>query len=83
MQTLGIFNLSFKNLRLDGLVCGSHKWLNAPVGVAFLILKKELISKVKPLSIGSGTYGTCDDPSDFACEPKQTPQNLKPVQNKY
>lgn len=70
MQSLGMHTLSFKKLKIDGLVCGSHKWLNGPVGVAFLVLKKELIQKIQPLSIGSGTYGTCDDPSDFACEPK-------------
>lgn len=41
-QGLGIELLSMKQLNLAGLASGSHKWLNAPVGVGFLAIKKEL-----------------------------------------
>jgi len=44
----------------------------SPVGVGFLILKKELLGKLKPLTIGSSTYGTCDDPSTMTCIPKHS-----------
>lgn len=70
IQGVGVHPISFKKLNIDGLVCGSHKWLNAPVGASFLVTKKELIAKLQPIAIGSGTYGTCDDPSDFTCVPK-------------
>lgn len=78
MQAIGLHPISFKNLKLDGLVCGSHKWLNAAVGVAFLIVKKDLVLRLDPIAIGSGTYGTCDDPSDFACEPKRDASRFEP-----
>ena len=69
-QALGIHSLSFKNLGLDGLACGSHKWLNSPVGLGFLAIKKELAIKMSPIAVGSNTYGDCDDPSALQCFPK-------------
>lgn len=69
-QSLGIHPLSMKNLGLAGVACGSHKWLNAPVGVGFLAIKKELALKMKPIAVGAYTYGDCDDPSALACIPK-------------
>lgn len=46
IQGLGIHPLSFKKLSIDGLVGGSYKWLNSAVGVAFLVLKKRIDSKI-------------------------------------
>lgn len=77
-QALGIHQISFKNLALDGLACGSHKWLNAPVGVGFLALKKELIQNMKPIGIGALTYGECDDPSELECIPKLNATKFEP-----
>lgn len=70
MQGLGIHEFDFKNWGVDAIAGGSHKWLTSPVGVGFLALRKEHLKKFKPLTIGSGTYGTCDDPADLACTPK-------------
>lgn len=78
MQGLGIHDISFKKLNLAGLVGGSHKWLNAAVGVGFLVLRHDLIAKLDPVSVGSGTYGTCDDPSDFMCAPKKDASRFEP-----
>lgn len=69
-QALGIHQLSFKKLSIDGLACGSHKWLNAPVGVGFLSVKKELAVQMNPIGVGALTYGECDDPSILECIPK-------------
>lgn len=62
----------------DAVMGGSHKWLCSPVGVGFLALRKNLISKFNPHTIGMYTYGTCDDPSDFACEPKRDATKFEP-----
>lgn len=70
MQALGIHQLSFKKLSIDGLACGSHKWLNAPVGVGFLAVKKKLAVQMNPIGVGALTYGECDDPSILECIPK-------------
>jgi len=71
MQGLGLHPFDFKSLGLDAVAGGSHKWLTAPVGVGFLAIRKELAKKMQPLLVGAYTYGTCEDPSDLSCEPKQ------------
>ncbi len=82
MQGLGLhqFDLWSKNLNTgpDAIMGGSHKWLVSPVGVGFLAIKNSLILKMKPRNIGAYTYGTCDDPSDFACEPKRDATKFEP-----
>lgn len=70
MQGLGIHPMNFKEWGVDAVAGGSHKWLTSPVGVGFLALKKDRLNQIRPLAIGSSTYGTCDDPSDLECIPK-------------
>jgi cysteine desulfurase/selenocysteine lyase len=78
MQGLGILPYDLWKLGVDALVGGSHKWLTSPVGAGFLALKNEHISKMKPHSFGSMTFGTCDDPSDFECQPKFDATKFEP-----
>lgn len=71
MQGLGVFPINMKKMNLDAVVGGSHKWLNAPVGVGYLALDQHKNSDIRPHNIGAYTFGTCDDPSDLACLPKK------------
>jgi cysteine desulfurase / selenocysteine lyase len=77
-QGLGIHPLSFKDLSIDGLASASHKWLNAPVGVGFLAIKKSLALKMNPIGYGALTYGECDDPSVLECKPKLNALKFEP-----
>ncbi len=77
-QGLGIHPISMKKLNLAGLAGASHKWLNAPVGVGFLAVKKELAVKMHPIAVGATTYGECDDASDLECIPKQNALKFEP-----
>lgn len=70
-QGLGIHPCKLWQWGADAIAGGSHKWLVSPVGVGYLAIRNELSLKMKPRTIGAYTYGTCDDPSDFACEPKR------------
>jgi cysteine desulfurase/selenocysteine lyase len=70
-QGLGIHPCKLWQWGADAVAGGSHKWLVSPVGVGYLAIRNELSLKMKPRNIGAYTYGTCDDPSDFACEPKR------------
>lgn len=78
MQGLGILPFELWNLGVDALVCGSHKWLVSPVGSGFLALRKKWIPQIKPHNYGSMTFGTCDDPSDFECLPKNDATKFEP-----
>jgi cysteine desulfurase/selenocysteine lyase len=78
MQGLGILPFELWSLGVDALVGGSHKWLTSPVGAGYLALKKEHVLKMKPHNFGSMTFGTCDDPSDFECQPKFDATKFEP-----
>lgn len=77
-QGLGIHPCQLWQWGADAIAGGSHKWLVSPVGVGYLAIRKELAVKMKPRTIGAYTYGTCDDPSDFACEPKRDATKFEP-----
>jgi cysteine desulfurase/selenocysteine lyase len=70
IQGMGVRPFHFADLGVDAICGGSHKWLVSPVGVGYLALRKERTHEIRPLMVGSGTYGTCDDPSSLVCEPK-------------
>jgi cysteine desulfurase/selenocysteine lyase len=70
IQGLGALPFHFHQLGIDFACGGSHKWMVSPVGVGFLITRQEHIRKLKPITIGASTYGTCEDPSDLNCQPK-------------
>lgn len=78
IQGFGIHPCEIWNWGADAVMGGSHKWLSSPVGVGFLALRKSHIAKFNPHIIGMYTYGTCDDPSDLACEPKRDALKFEP-----
>ena len=78
IQGFGIHQCDIWAWGADAVMGGSHKWLCSPVGVGFLALRKNLVSQFKPHVIGMYTYGTCDDASDFACEPKRDATKFEP-----
>lgn len=78
IQGFGLHECNVWQWGADAVMGGSHKWLAAPIGVGFLALRQEHIAKFKPHIIGAYTYGTCDDPSDFACEPKKDALKFEP-----
>ncbi|MFA6237833.1 MAG: aminotransferase class V-fold PLP-dependent enzyme [Bacteriovorax sp.] len=71
MQGLGLHPFNMKELGVDAVAGGSHKWLTTPVGVGFLALDTKHISRIKPHNVGAYTFGTCDDPTDLQCTPKK------------
>lgn len=77
MQGAGLYPLSFQKSKASAFAGGSHKWLTSPVGVGYLAVREDLLSKVRPLAIGSSTYGSCDDPSDLTCVPKSTAEKYE------
>lgn len=77
-QGLGIHPCHLWQWGADAVVGGSHKWLVSAVGVGYLAIRNELSLRMKPRLIGAYTYGTCDDPSDFSCEPKRDATKFEP-----
>jgi cysteine desulfurase / selenocysteine lyase len=64
IQGLGVIPFDFKELGVDAVACGSHKWLCGQLGHGFLAVSSELSEKVYPLIQGALTYGTPELPFD-------------------
>ena len=52
IQQLGAFPIDVRQTSLDFLVCGGHKWLNAPFGAGLLYVNKSVRPKLRPPMAG-------------------------------
>lgn len=47
IQQLGTFRLDASQLQGDIIICGGHKWLNAPFGAGFLYVRRKIWDRLK------------------------------------
>jgi selenocysteine lyase/cysteine desulfurase len=52
IQQLGAFPLDVSRTPVDFLVCGGHKWLNAPAGRGFLYVHPRQVERLRPPAWG-------------------------------
>ena len=74
IQQLGAFPIDVQATPVDVLVCGGHKWLNAPFGCGFMYIRKNRMPEMRPPIAG---YLGIDMPGGWG-EYFQTP-SISPV----
>lgn len=52
IQSLGVLPIDVQAMHIDYLAADAHKWMLGPEGAGFMYVRRELIGKTKPLSIG-------------------------------
>lgn len=52
IQTMGVVPIDVKAAKIDFLQAGSHKWMLGPMGAGCLYIRRELIEKLRPTTIG-------------------------------
>ncbi len=52
IQQLGAVPIDVRATPVDFLVCGGHKWLNAPFGCGFLYINREALPQLRPPMAG-------------------------------
>ena len=77
IQQLGAVPLDVRATPMDILVCGGHKWLNAPFGCGFLYIRRDALTKLDPPLAG---YLSVEDPEGGWGHYFQTP-SITPVTN--
>ena len=77
IQQLGAVPIDVRATPVDILVCGGHKWLNAPFGCGFLYINKEALSRLHRPIAG---YLSVEDPAGGWGQYCQTP-TIKPVED--
>jgi cysteine desulfurase/selenocysteine lyase len=48
IQQLGALPLDVSKVPVDIVVCGGHKWLNAPFGAGFMYIRRNIVDKLRP-----------------------------------
>lgn len=76
IQHLGAFPLDVSRVPVDILVCGGHKWLNAPFGAGFMYIRPESRDRLRPPVAG---YLSVDPPEGGWAEYFRTP-SITPLQ---
>src|SRR3954469_7657590 len=77
IQQLGAVPIDVRATPVDMLVCGGHKWLNAPFGCGFLYISKEALPRLRAPMAG---YLSLEDPEGGWGEYFQTP-TISPVED--
>ncbi len=55
IQSVGALRLDVSKLPVDYLCAGAYKWLLGPLGIGFCYCRPELLRKLRPLLVGTGT----------------------------
>ncbi len=76
IQQLGASPFDVGRTPVDLVVCGGHKWLNAPFGVGFLYIRREILPRLRPPVAG---YLAVDPPEGGWGEYFATP-GISPLQ---
>lgn len=76
IQQLGAFPLDVSTVPADIVVCGGHKWLNAPFGAGFMYLRPESLERLHPPVCG---YLSVNPPDGGWAEYFRTP-GITPLQ---
>ncbi len=76
IQQLGAFWIDVAKIPIDILVCGGHKWLNAPFGAGLMYIRSEAARKLREPIAG---YLAVDPPAGGWGEYFQTP-GITPIQ---
>ncbi len=78
IQGLGVLPFSMRELGVDMVAGGTHKWLCGPVGHGFLAVTDALRERLTPHLQGAITYGTPDDGVDASKPPRSDIRRFEP-----
>ncbi|MCO6432645.1 MAG: aminotransferase class V-fold PLP-dependent enzyme [Deltaproteobacteria bacterium] len=78
IQGLGVMPFDMGQLGVDIVAGGTHKWCCGPLGLGFLAIRKDLISRLEPIYYGAMSYCEVDEKFDAAKELKSTNARYEP-----
>ena len=55
IQSVGALCLNLSTLPVDFMAAGAHKWLLGPQGIGFCYCRPELLHRLRPVLVGTGT----------------------------
>src|ERR1700733_10172212 len=61
IQSLGVLPIDVREMNIDYLSAGGHKWLMGPVGTGIFYCRRELLEKTRPPIIGVSSVSTAEN----------------------
>lgn len=61
IQSAGALHLDLSKLPVDFLAAGAQKWLLGPLGIGFCYCRPELLHRLRPVLVGTGTVKRHDE----------------------
>jgi len=65
IQSMGVLPIDVKEMNIDYLSSGGHKWLMGPLGSGIFYCRRELLEKTRPPIIGVSSVSTAEDSTDY------------------
>jgi len=78
IQAIGQLPFSFRDLPVDFVTGGSHKWMCGPLSQGFLAVKKNFCDLLDPTNIGCGTFNRFGTFADAAAEMEVSARKFEP-----
>ncbi|HKA51626.1 MAG TPA: aminotransferase class V-fold PLP-dependent enzyme [Candidatus Dormibacteraeota bacterium] len=61
IQSVGALRVDLSTLPVDFLAAGAQKWLLGPQGIGFCYCRPELLHRLRPVLVGTGTVKQCNE----------------------
>src|SRR6202140_1242596 len=77
MQSAGALKVDVARMAIDFCAAGAGKWLMGPPGIGFCFFAPELLERIRPVIVGSGSVAAPDRYFDYALTPAPTTRRFE------
>ena len=77
IQSAGALHLDLSKLPIDFLAAGAQKWLLGPLGIGFCYCRPELLHRLRPVLVGTGTVKRHDEYFEYDFDPCETARRFE------
>ena len=80
IQSVGALRVDLAELPVDFMVAAAHKWQLGPVGIGFCACRPELLPRLRPVLVGTGTVKRSDEYFDYDYDLRDTARRFEESQ---
>lgn len=77
IQSAGALQLDLSKLPIDFLAAGAQKWLLGPLGIGFCYCRPELLHRLRPVLVGTGTVKRHDEYFEYDFDPCESARRFE------
>jgi cysteine desulfurase / selenocysteine lyase len=77
IQSVGALQVDLSRLPVDFMVAAAHKWQLGPVGIGVCHCRPELLARLRPVLVGTGTMKRSDEYFDYDYDLRDTARRFE------